>query len=148
MWLKLYLGAVAMVVLGVVPVLARNRMMTTLEINHSSGRYRICSHVLGLQRGQWKKLPLVQRVVVRYFSEYVAASSDYQEGDFQQAREYILLFSVPDSPTGVILYRHPVREQAVAIACQIGDALGVEVVEFNQYQQVSVVQDAPPPAHQ
>ncbi|AII53283.1 hypothetical protein [Hymenobacter sp. APR13] len=119
---------------------------TQWQLNTRTRQYRHGGNLFGLHMGSdWLRLPDVQRVVIRYFSDFAVTDSGYSDGDeSSKDRRYILLLSVPESAQGLVVGQLRNQQQAVQLGCQLGRALGLPVLECDRYGELAVVQEADP----
>ncbi|QIX60349.1 hypothetical protein HER32_03765 [Hymenobacter sp. BT18] len=114
----------------------------TLTLDSHHRHYRVGSQLLGLNFGAWQVLPPTQRMVVRYFSDFIVSSGEGGGLEYDQDSRYTILLSVPGSQQAAIVTSTRKYDHAVRIGCFLGRALGVEVVGFNQHKQQKVLLEA------
>lgn len=141
-----YLGQHALAGLLAATWLIVSQHKAVIEVDVAANQYRVGTQLFGICLADWQRLPMAQRVVVRYFSQYAVSYTDSGAEETEKSQDYIVLLSVPNAAQGHILFRSPHYKQAMRAGCFLGNALNLEVVEFTRYQELVVVQEAPEPA--
>jgi hypothetical protein len=89
---------------------------TALEISQDLRRFRKYYAVLGFKIGDWRSMPAVVGVTIKYFATATKGSSKYSwEAPIKRSEEVIVMLSVRDSSTGFIIGRFPTDAVNAAI---------------------------------
>jgi hypothetical protein len=79
---------------------------TALEVSEDLYRYRKYYAVLGFKIGDWRPMPTVVGVTIKFFSTVIKGSSNYSwEASINRSKEVIIMLSVRDSSTGFVIGR-------------------------------------------
>lgn len=109
-----------------------------LEVSADRRSMRKYYVLLGVQiGGRWEKLPSIIGVTLKYFSEITHSSSNYKtwgvwKDSSKRYEEIIVMLSVHNSSTGIILSRFPTSylEQSTAFAHDIAEIFDVPVNKY------------------
>lgn len=127
-----FVGLLALA-LAFTTLLTLGKKSEILALDRPNGKYRIYNAFYGLQFGVWQSLPIINRVVVKYFSEFsVAGRRSWQVISRQQS--YIVLLSVPAPHKAIIIGKFSAREEAEALlfANEAAAYLGVDTYVFDR----------------
>jgi hypothetical protein len=89
----------------------RAKEIFELDLDHNT--YRKSYALLGLPSGSWRKLPEVQAVMVKQFSQYQASGTYAADAP---ATYHIVMLSVVNSRVGIIVQKYPDDEESAAQA--------------------------------
>ncbi|WBA43607.1 hypothetical protein [Hymenobacter canadensis] len=119
---------------------------TQWQLDTRTRQYRHGGNLFGLHLGSdWLRLPDVQRVVVRYFSDFTVVDSGYSDGDESSKNQrYIVLLSVSESAQGLVVADFPKQQQALQLGRQLGQALVLDVLECDRHGELRMMQAANP----
>lgn len=98
-------------------------------------RYRLYRSWAGVKLGKWQPLPPVRHVVLKYHAHRQPAPKRQWSTASQVAQQYILMLSVANSTTGIILrdYAFEQLEEARLTAATLAATLGVDAHEFRPH---------------
>ena len=99
-------------------------------------RYKLFRSWAGLRIGAWQKLPTIQRIVIKNYSYAHTSDSKYNwSARTERIKEYVLLLSIANSRSGVILRNYPDDglEEAQLTAASLSAVLNVEVKIFDPH---------------
>lgn len=106
---------------------------TGVELSPDRRQFRSYYGMLGLKIGSWQPLPPVVGVTLKYYSKIQRSNSRYSRGILgaaaRRAEELVVLLSVRNSPTGIIVGRFSLDDvnPAIDFAHDLADELDVGV---------------------
>ena len=105
-------------------------MKKGIEIDLESRHYRSFTSLFGFRAGDWEKLPLVQHITMKYFSDLVTSGKEGRMRTDQHKR-YIVMFSVLGSSQGVILQDALSYDMASKLTKFLAEALHLEAKVYD-----------------
>lgn len=104
---------------------------TALEISEDLRRFRKYYAVLGYKIGDWRAMPTVVGVTIKYFATATRSSSKYnwEHNSIHRYEEIIVMLSVRGSSTGFIIGRFSTDDvnEAIDLAHNTAERFQVEV---------------------
>ena len=131
-----FVGVLALGI-ALIAILTLGKKAEILALDRPNNRYRIYNAFFGLQLGMWQALPSINRVVVKYFSEYsVSSKRSWQVNSPQQC--FIVLLSVPAPHRAIIIGKFPVNKEpeALLFANEAAAYLRVSTLVFDQQARI------------
>ncbi|MBD2716370.1 hypothetical protein KBK19_15120 [Microvirga sp. STR05] len=127
----LYVGAIISGGGGLILAILAATEHKGIELDLKTRQYRLYTSILGLRMGDWEPLPEVQHVTMKYFSDLVTSG---RPGRIRtdQAKRYVVMFSLPNSPQGVVIQQGEEYEAALGLTDALAAALQVEAKVYGQ----------------
>jgi hypothetical protein len=125
--------ALLLAVLLSLPWAVLKAFYTGVELSADRRQFRSYFGLLGLKIGSWQPLPPVVGVTLKYYSKIQRSNSRYSTSILsaaaRRAEELVVLLSVPNSPTGIIVGRFALDDvnPAIDFAHDLADELDVGV---------------------
>jgi hypothetical protein len=104
-----FIGTALLIIYGIAAL-----SQEIFELDKVRAKYRQTQSVLGISGGEWQALPAIRGVIVKYFSQYEAPSRRRMATNARPVEYYIVLLSVENRPTGIIVHKFPARQLAAA----------------------------------
>lgn len=127
-----FIGLLALALIAIALLTLGSEAMLVM-LDRSNNKYRLFNAFYGMRVGTWRALPPVNRVVVKYFSEYtVAGRRGWQVNSARQS--FIVLLSVPPPNKAIIVGRFANTKEAEALllANEIAAYLGVDTLVYDR----------------
>jgi hypothetical protein len=127
-WKALFLAALLSL-----PWVLLKAFYTGVELSADRRQFRSYFGLLGLKIGRWEHLPPIVGVTLKYYSKIQRSNSRYSRGILgaaaRRAEELVVLLSVRNSPTGIIVGRFSLDDvnPAIDFAHDLADELDVGV---------------------
>jgi len=106
-----------------------------LDVDIRACNYRLFTFLAGYKLGDWERIPEVQSVVMKYYSDFVTPSRA-RRAPINQGPRYIIMFSVADSSQGVIVYQTAKYEAAKHLTESLAQTMDVEAKIYNKFGQL------------
>ncbi|TGD79731.1 hypothetical protein [Hymenobacter wooponensis] len=123
--LLLYSGVFHLAMVALINAAFCFSMRKGIELDLGSRQYRLFTSLFGFRAGDWEKLPLVQHITMKYFSDLVTSGKECRIRTDQHKR-YIVMFSVSGSSQGVILQDTLSYDTASSLTKFLAESLNVE----------------------
>ncbi|MBO0359604.1 hypothetical protein J0X19_16715 [Hymenobacter sp. BT186] len=105
-----------------------------LEVDTRARDYRIFTSVAGFKIGDWEPLPEAHSITMKFYAE-LFTSTRTTRVTLKDGR-YIIMFSIPDSSQGVIIYQASTYKAAKHLTEALAQVLGIEAKIYNKFGQL------------